>query len=781
MWHFLIHPISQGFNMPSFFQQVFDLLTTSPGNLAYHIILAFSVVGALQVVISHWRSSGFPQGRRTSIGLTLLLLAQLLLFASTILAWQNLLDAHRYLPPLDRAVSLFSLVIIIWIWAFPETSRLADAATFLLVLLVGTGTVLSVIWWVTNSQGIDFNNTWADSIVGVLGMILSAGGILLLMIRRPNGWGIGAGMLSLIAGGYTLHWLVPGSGDYSGVFRLAQITAFPLLLTLPQRFPISDQRFSSLDAASRAASASQPLIRTKPRYSTDPKVMQAFLELVGENSPDKACRQVTRMISQLMLADLCLLVSLQDEGPLVISCGYDLIRESAIEGFTLETRLSPVISSALKRGRPLRLPASSTSPDIQSLSQALNMARIGHLLVVPFLPAAETTSSMGIILLSPYSNRSWTQEDQTNLLSLTSSIGRILQHTQQVNNYTNELEQVQQTLETTQLRLEHLDVDNEKLRSELAYSQEQMSFTSARAESLAVMLANQEAIQAGESTDQHQAQLEVENRQLKTTLTPGTALTTGADGLSFVGSSTSPAAHERLNLLTSITQDLRQPLSSIVGYTDLLLGESIGILGAMQRKFLERIKSSVERVNGLVEDIANMTARERLALAPVSVNLSQVIDEAIAQCAPNLRDKNIALRVNLPDQLPEMRADHDALHQILLHLLENAGVATPIDGDISLSVRIEAQEHEPGYALLQVADTGSGISPGDLPRVFSRLYRGDNPNIQGVGDNGAGLSVVKTLVEAHGGRIWVDSEPGHGATYSVLLPLGTDKDHGGRM
>ena len=167
------------FRYADLFKQVFDLLTTSPGNLAYHIILAFSVVGALQVVISHWRSSGFPQGRRTSIGLGLLLLAQLCLFASTILAWQNVLDAHIFIPPVDRAVSLFSLVIILWIWAFPETSRLADAATFLLILLVGTGMVLSLTWWGNNGQGIDYNNSWPDTIGSALGIILSLGGILL--------------------------------------------------------------------------------------------------------------------------------------------------------------------------------------------------------------------------------------------------------------------------------------------------------------------------------------------------------------------------------------------------------------------------------------------------------------------------------------------------------------------------------------------------------------------------------------------------------------------------
>ena len=232
-----MYPAYSRYRYADFFKQVFDLLTTSPGNLAYHIILAFSVVGAFQVVISHWRSSGFPQGRRTSIGLGLLLLAQICLFASTILSWQNVLDAHIFLPPVDRVVILFSLVIILWIWAFPETSRLADAATFLLILLVGTGLVLSLIWWGNNGQGIDYNNTWPDSISSALGIILSLGGILIVIIRRPNGWGVGAGMLALIGAGYSLHLLSPSGGDYPGVLRLALITAFPLLLTLPQRIP----------------------------------------------------------------------------------------------------------------------------------------------------------------------------------------------------------------------------------------------------------------------------------------------------------------------------------------------------------------------------------------------------------------------------------------------------------------------------------------------------------------------------------------------------------------
>jgi len=75
------------------------------------------------------------------------------------------------------------------------------------------------------------------------------------------------------------------------------------------------------------------------------------------------------------------------------------------------------------------------------------------------------------------------------------------------------------------------------------------------------------------------------------------------------------------------------------------------------------------------------------------------------------------------------------------------------------------------YLLFQITDSGGGIDPADLPRVFSRRYRADNPLVQGVGDTGVGLSIAKTLTEAHGGRIWVESEPGKTTTFSVLLPV----------
>jgi signal transduction histidine kinase len=113
--------------------------------------------------------------------------------------------------------------------------------------------------------------------------------------------------------------------------------------------------------------------------------------------------------------------------------------------------------------------------------------------------------------------------------------------------------------------------------------------------------------------------------------------------------------------------------------------------------------------------------------------------------------------------------------QIFSHLLNNSGAASAAETEVHLSVQHES-EQRPGadplnYLIISVTDTGGGIAPEDQPRVFSRLYRADAPLIAGLGDNGKGLSIDKALVEGHGGRIWVISDPGAGSTFYVLLPL----------
>jgi signal transduction histidine kinase len=231
---------------------------------------------------------------------------------------------------------------------------------------------------------------------------------------------------------------------------------------------------------------------------------------------------------------------------------------------------------------------------------------------------------------------------------------------------------------------------------------------------------------------------------------------------------------EQAEIIASIAQELRQPMSSISGYTDLLISESVGILGELQRKFLDRVKASIDRMNQLISDLIQIATLEsgNLAISPKTIELTEVIDEAIEMTSAQIREKNIILRVDISPKLPQMHSDQDALLQIILHLLQNAGAATPVEGEILLKAEFSKTSNE-DVIEISVSDTGEGIPKEELPRVFSRLYRADNPLIQGVGDTGVGLSIAKTLTEALGGRIWVESDLGTGSSFSLLLPVVT--------
>jgi signal transduction histidine kinase len=157
-------------------------------------------------------------------------------------------------------------------------------------------------------------------------------------------------------------------------------------------------------------------------------------------------------------------------------------------------------------------------------------------------------------------------------------------------------------------------------------------------------------------------------------------------------------------------------------------------------------------------------------LKPEPVNLDLIIDNAMSYTSSQIREKNISLHLDLPKNMAPIYADREALQQILIHLLQNAGAASPLEGTVHLKVQTQAEDSKE-YVLIQVTDTGGGIPAEDLGRVFTRLYRADNVLIQGVGDTGVGLSIAKTLTEAQKGRIWVDSKPGIGSTFSVLLPI----------
>ncbi len=177
--------------MGAFFSQIFALLTVPPGNFIYHVVLVFSVAGALQSAFAHWRSSEFPQVRRALVGLGLLLAAQVVLFGVSALAWLGWANPNAILPVLDRSLAIFSIIWITWLWAFPEPSRASDAAAVLLSLFLIAATGLALLLWAPRSATQAYNYTVDDLLWQMASIGLLFIGILILILRRPNGFSNG--------------------------------------------------------------------------------------------------------------------------------------------------------------------------------------------------------------------------------------------------------------------------------------------------------------------------------------------------------------------------------------------------------------------------------------------------------------------------------------------------------------------------------------------------------------------------------------------------------------
>ena len=169
------------------------------------------------------------------------------------------------------------------------------------------------------------------------------------------------------------------NGDLPGIVRLTQLAMFPILLSLSYRFPFKTQDEPS---AAKTRKSTEPLLERR-RYSTDPKTFHAMMSLAAETDSSKIGQALARGIAQAMLADLCFLITLGEDKSLAITCGYDLIREENLGGTTINRENIPLLSNAIQRGRPLRLPASSTSSDLKGLGQILSLSNPGNLLSVP--------------------------------------------------------------------------------------------------------------------------------------------------------------------------------------------------------------------------------------------------------------------------------------------------------------------------------------------------------------------------------------------------------------
>ncbi len=237
-----------------------------------------------------------------------------------------------------------------------------------------------------------------------------------------------------------------------------------------------------------------------------------------------------------------------------------------------------------------------------------------------------------------------------------------------------------------------------------------------------------------------------------------------ASAFNQMAGSLSRAEEARQNQTADIAHELRTPLTVIQGTLEAMLD---GVYSADQENLLAAL-AQTRTLSRLVEDLRLLALADagQLRLHTAPLNLSHFLRQVVDAHHPQAQERGVSLALETPPSLPLVEADRDRLAQVMGNLLSNALQYVPDGGHVTVQAEVQGRE-----AAVAVTDDGPGIPSQDLPHLFERFWRGDRARRRATGGSGLGLTIARSIIEAHGGRIWAESVEGRGSTFAFALPV----------
>lgn len=239
--------------------------------------------------------------------------------------------------------------------------------------------------------------------------------------------------------------------------------------------------------------------------------------------------------------------------------------------------------------------------------------------------------------------------------------------------------------------------------------------------------------------------------------------------LNMLAASLQESKLARAKFVSVVTHELRLPLTSIKGYTDLLRQGVVGPVNDKQKDFLNVVRTNVDRMSALISDLSDMSHLQtgRLKLLSKPVALQDLINTTLEPFKARFEEKKQQLKVILPEDMVQMIVDSPRLEQVLSYLLSNAHKYTPPEGQITLRASLEDDQ-----VRIEISDTGVGMKPEDKAKLFSPFFRSEDEVVREHPGWGLALHVAKLLVDLMDGEIGVTSEYGKGSTFWIIFPRG---------
>ncbi len=805
------------------FTDILTLITTSSGGLAYYVVLLFSIWAMVGLALSRW-------SRRERRGITpnLLIAGGLMSFGRFLIFILALIDRQQngYLasfgPPLERLVDAGSLLLIFWAfvisWRKQTITRVMVAAMGLVFL--GFYVIAAMQWhtvWQEN-PALAYNLFW-HLWVWEIGQLLFAIVALAYLFAVPiPERGTLIVSLSVLAAGHLLQAVLPYADQiphFAGWVRFANLIAFPLLAV--SAFRLIVHRFDAQAAELRAVSQ-----ESLSQVTGLMDLVDVNRKIVSSLRMDTVLQNAVRSVSQIVSTNLCALAFVNDGGmnEVEIVVIYDAHQINQTQTRFLAQDY-PAIEYAITRGKAVILDPNENGRTT-AIYKLLGYETAGPLMIQPLESAEAQSGAAGLVLVGrlgesrPFSAVE-IHKCETLSRHISTALGNArlyrqleeqhaqvsadlrlleMEHTRTKANLENRLKQKEkeislyiQKLYETELSEQRAHNDlREKLNrdkraeSELSQTTAELHKSISQVGILTQKISQLDATRIElerriQTLEQQNADLDAQLSQANDDQSSLTALVQQLRQSLTEQKPRDEQTQAKDEFLNALAQELRTPMTSIVGYTELLLSGSVGELGNLPTKFLQRVQANIERMGGMLNDLVGVTAIDsgKLVIELENVDIARLIENALDQARFRLEEKELEPSLEI-QELSTIHADPESLQQVLDNLLTNACKSSQVGTKIKLLARRETDDSGQAFLHIAVSDTGGGVAPQDRPRVFERFYRADDTLIDGLGETGVGLSIVKALVQAHDGRVWIESEMGVGSTFHFTIPFGLQEE-----
>ncbi len=410
-----------------------NILTGESGTFLIHFLLFLPVLLAAQLVWLNRKGITPSDRNRLFLGFGVLILIQTISLLIAILYLPVMVQIQLFPAILERSTAIATLLILIWMWISDKHKRLIDPL-FGFLLLVN----LILFFYTLLSQnqttiGANFNATWFDIGWQVFSALAALLGILVLIFLKPKNWVL----MFLFSGAHLAAFMLhislnDGSGNFSFLVRLSQIFTYPLIPFIFQSLLPAAEAQSSIPnqvpAPPVVVEAVQPVPESKVNSKVDYPMLHTWTGILEEEKPDKILISVCRALATTLKADLCYIISSEiSQKDLLIQGGFDLIREVEKTGGSIKKNKLPLITRALENSENLQLTLDGDkAADIPALTALLNLETDTNILLLPM--GSYSTVKSAVLLLSPYSKRTWSEEEQHQVEPINRNINKLFEN-----------------------------------------------------------------------------------------------------------------------------------------------------------------------------------------------------------------------------------------------------------------------------------------------------------------------------------------------------------------